>query len=177
MRPFVGDAWRGRERPDRRSIGLDRGAAGRRVRGAGVAVVLATLALSGCVGSSRTDEDYAKKAVATADAVRSAIETARLGVDAADRGRAFSPYLSRLFGDAEGDGAWPQTAFDSVQPPSEAADAIRRELDELLDEASTVLSEVRIAMRRNDIAGVVDRGDDLAALSSELEAFSDRYGA
>jgi hypothetical protein len=132
--------------------------------------------LAGCVGSSRTADDYRSKAVATADQVRSAVETARLGVEAADRGRAFLPYLSRLFGDAEGDATWPQTAFDSVQPPDEESDAVRRELDVLLDDAASVLSEVRIAIRRDDVDAVVARAGDLATLSADLQAFSDRYG-
>ena len=131
---------------------------------------------SGCAGSSRTADDYVLKAVNTAEAVRSSVETVRLGIEAAERDRAFLPYLSRLFGDAEEDAGSAAMTFESVQPPDGASDALRDELGTLLDAADDSLSAVRIAIRREDVDAVVARSQELADLSDALEAFITRNG-
>ncbi|TXS08023.1 hypothetical protein EAO70_35530 [Streptomyces sp. adm13(2018)] len=66
--------------------------------------------LSGCAGSSRTDEDYRLKVANSVEAAASAVGTARLAT-AADRGNATSAYLSVLLGEAEKDLAGAQETF------------------------------------------------------------------
>jgi hypothetical protein len=150
---------------------------GERFRRRGWGLVVAALVVaSGCAGSSRTADDYVLKAVNTAEAVHSAVETVRLGIDAAEHDRAFLPYLSRLFGDAEEDAGAAAMTFESVQPPDGASDALREELGTLLDAADDSLSAVRIAIRREDVDAVVARQQELADLSDALEAFITRNG-
>jgi hypothetical protein len=60
-------------------------------------LVLAVI-LGGCVGPARTSESYTKKASGSVHDSRSAVETARLAVDAAQRDRATGAYLSVLAG-------------------------------------------------------------------------------
>lgn len=110
-----------------------------------LAVLLAVLTAS-CVSPSRTDRDFELKAGNSAKAVASSVATALLGVEAAGRGQATGPYLSV------------QSQFDSVQPPSVRADAVRATLDEQLSTAVEVLGLLRITVRR----GELDRLDDVA---------------
>lgn len=122
-----------------------------------LAVLLAVLTAS-CVSPSRTDRDFELKAGNSAKAVASSVATALLGVEAAGRGQATGPYLSVLLASAEEDAASVQSQFDSVQPPSVRADAVRATLDEQLSTAVEVLGLLRITVRR----GELDRLDDVA---------------
>jgi hypothetical protein len=137
-----------------------------------VAAVLAVvLAAGGCVGPSRTDADYRAKAANTAEAVRSSVGTARLGIDAAGERRVTGPYLTRLLAEAEEDALAAQASFDSVQPPSERADAVHDDLDELLTKALDALRALRIAVRRGDLDHLGDLGAGLAEVDEALERF------
>ena len=133
-------------------------------------------ALVSCVGPARTSHSYTKKASHSVQDTRSAVETARLAVDAADQDRATGPYLSVLLGQAEDEAGSVQTTFDSVQPPNEAADRLRDDVDSLLSEAVSVLGDLRIAARRGDTGGITERGPALADLSRRLTELEDRLG-
>ncbi|HEU0130927.1 MAG TPA: hypothetical protein VFQ85_08055 [Mycobacteriales bacterium] len=143
--------------------------AGRAVAGAALAACLATA----CVGPSRTDDDYRAKAANTAEAVRSSVGTARLAVRAADEKRAFGPYLTRLLAEAEEDALAAQQAFDSVQPPSERADHVHDDLDDLVTEALDALRELRVTVRRGEYAHLAENAAALAKVSDELAAFEE----
>ena len=139
-------------------------------------VLALVVALTACVGPSRTASDYESKARNTAEQVRSSLETVRLGLDAAAADRATLPYLSRLFGDAEEDAGAAQTAFEAVQPPDAASDEVRAELGGLVDDAVDALAAARIAIRRDDVDAALDGADELAASSEALQAFLDAHG-
>jgi outer membrane murein-binding lipoprotein Lpp len=141
-----------------------------------VAGVLGLLVLGGCVGPARTSDDYTRKASTSVHDVRSAVETARLGVDAAAGDRASGPYLSVLLSGAEEQASSVQSTFDSIQPPNQAADRVRDDVDGLLGQAVSVLGDVRIAARRGDTAGITGQGPALADLSRRLGELEDRLG-
>ena len=65
--------------------------------------------------------------------------------DAASNGNTFGPYTSVLVSDAEEALGGVQSTFDSIQPPDAGADALRTELDGLLSDALTHVSNVRVA--------------------------------
>jgi len=108
--------------------------------------------------------------------VRSAVETARLGVDGVGRSRTTGPYASVLLGHAEEQASSVQSTFDSVQPPNRDADRLRDEVDGLLTQAVSVLGDVRIAARRGDNAGVTAQAAALADISQRLRDLEDRLG-
>jgi hypothetical protein len=145
------------------------------VRGLAVLLV-ASCAVVGCVGPSRTADDFASKATNAAELVRSSVETTLLGLQAADENRATLPYLSRLVGDVEGDALAAQSAFASVQPPDGASDELRAELLGHVNDAVDALADVRIALRREDVAAALSHEDDLRAVSDALAAFIERNG-
>jgi hypothetical protein len=141
-----------------------------------VAGAVGLLVLGGCVGPARTTDDYTRKASTSVHDVHSAVETARLGVDAVAHDRTTGPYASVLLGQAEEQASSVQTTFDSVQPPNERADRLRDEVDVLLTQAVSVLGDVRIAARRGDNAGVTGQGPALVDISKRLSDLEDRLG-
>ena len=141
-----------------------------------VAGALGLLVLGGCVGPARTTDDYTRKASTSVEDVHSAVETARLGVDAVARDRTTGPYASVLLGQAEKQASSVQSTFDSVQPPNHDADRLRDEVDSVLTEAVSVLGDVRIAARRGDNDGITAQGPALADISKRLSDLEDRLG-
>ncbi|MBT2469119.1 hypothetical protein J7E97_14875 [Streptomyces sp. ISL-66] len=134
--------------------------------------VVVCLSAAGCAGSSRTEADYRLKAANTAEAAASAVGTARLAVEAAGRGKATGPYLSVLLGEAEKDLAGAEQAFTSRQPPGEAADKVRDQVEEALSDAGDALARARIAARRGQ---VTESGTQVAELTKVKERL-DRLG-
>jgi hypothetical protein len=139
------------------------------------ATLLALVLLTGCVSPSRTDRDYELKAGNSAKAVASSVATALLGVEAARRHRATGPYLSVLLGSAEEDASSVQSQFDSVQPPSEHADAQRAELDDLLSQAVEGLAQLRITVRRGELGQLDHKALPLRAVLVRLRALSEDW--
>ena len=127
------------------------------------------LALTACVGPSRTDEDFSRKAGNTAEAMRSAVETGRLVADLVLRDRAFGPYANITATEAEEAAVSIAGGFDSVQPPSTHSDQVRTRLDALLQAATSALGDLRIAVRRHRLDDVRKAADDLAQVSAKLE--------
>jgi len=124
--------------------------------------VAAALVLAGCVGHSRTDDDYRRKATKTVEVASSSAQTVLVAVDVIEDKGAFDPYLGRVIGQAEEDTASALDSFGVVQPPSTASDEVRDEVDRLVGDALDLLAEARIAVRRGD-------AESVAALRPELE--------
>ncbi|MEU1193486.1 hypothetical protein [Streptomyces sp. NPDC005859] len=132
------------------------------------ALIAATLT-AGCAGSSRTDEDYRSKAANTAEAAASAVNTALIGVHAAGRGRVAGPYVSTLLGEAESDLLAAQDTFESRQPPSERADAVRERLGTVLQDAADALADLRIAARRGGVRDLPRKAGTLPGVAERLD--------
>lgn len=140
-----------------------------------VAVALAAV-LGACVGPARTSDAYTGKASTSLHDTRSAVETARLAVDAAAGDRATGPYLSVLLSEAEKQASSVQSTFDSIQPPDARSDRLRDDVDALLTEAVSDLGDLRIAARRGDTGGVTEKGPQLEELSRRLAELEERLG-
>jgi hypothetical protein len=133
------------------------------------------LLLGACTGPVRSTSVYESKAGATAETVASAVETARLAVDAAGQDKAFGRYLAQVLAEAEEDADAAQGTFDAIQPPDGRADELRDHLDELLSRASDTLTELRIAARRGDTAELAGPAAALAELADRLHTFAEAY--
>ncbi|MGW7265149.1 hypothetical protein [Streptomyces sp. NPDC054842] len=140
-----------------------------RVTAAAASVLAVVVLLGGCAGSSRSDEDYRSKAANTAEAAASAVNTALIGVRAAGRGDVSGPYVSTLLGEAESDLLAAQDTFESRQPPSEQADAVRERLGEVLQDADDALAGLRIAARRGEVRDLPEKARELPALADRLD--------
>jgi hypothetical protein len=128
-----------------------------------------------CVGPARTFGAYEGKAGATAEAMVSAIETARLAAQVSAKNNAFAPYLSVTIAQAEEEATSVQGAFNSIQPPDHDADQLRKQLDALLGQAVSAISDMRIAARRGDFSSVERVGQALRALSEQLDSFAEAH--
>ncbi len=138
-------------------------------------VALVAPALAGCTGLVRSTGVYESKAGRTAEAMVSAVETARLAVDAAAGGRAFGRTSAQLLAEAAEDAGSVQGTFDAIQPPAPAADRLKAELDDLLDQAVASLGDLRVDARRGDVAGLVRDAKPLRHLSDRLDAFAEAH--
>ncbi|GAA4896274.1 hypothetical protein ACFPM3_15900 [Streptomyces coeruleoprunus] len=139
----------------------------------GPVLVLMLMLVAGCVGSSRTDTDYREKAANTAEAVRSSIETARLVVGAAGRGKSPGAYTSRTLSQLESAVGSVATQFGSVQPPTRDAARLREEITALLDRCRGVLGELRISARQGRLADLPRLAEPLPRLSARLRRFQE----
>jgi hypothetical protein len=125
------------------------------------------------VGPARTFEKYQGKAVTTAESALSVAETVRLIADAASRDRAFGPYTAISLSDQEDSVSGLEGTFSSIQPPDDAAEQLRDDLDQLLVQAVDGVSGVRIAARQGRLSDLADEADTLADVSTGLRAFID----
>ena len=135
------------------------------------AVVLWWVSLAACVGPAGDFAAYEEKAKESAEAVLSAVETARLSVLTASRNGAFGPYTSVLLTETEEDAGSAQATFESIQPPDGRSDAIREELDALFTRAVSALADLRISARRSEPQQVRGMGRALAPIARALESF------
>jgi hypothetical protein len=133
------------------------------------------LLLGACTGPVRSTNVYESKAGATAAAVASAVETARLAVDAGSQHKAFGRSLAQVLAEAEEDAGAAQGTFEGIQPPDRRADELRDHLDELLGQATDTLTELRIAARRGRFAELAEPAAPLAGLAEELHAFAEAH--
>jgi hypothetical protein len=131
--------------------------------------------LSSCVAPARSFGAYEGKAATTAEDALSAVETARLAVGAAAKRDAFAPYLSVVLGEAEDAASSVQGTFDSVQPPDSRSDQLRQDLDDRLQAAVSVLSDLRIAVRRGEARELPSRLEDLTKAADALRAFHEAH--
>lgn len=133
------------------------------------ALCVAALALGGCASPSRTDADYRSKAANTAETTRGVIASVQVALQALDRKGVPAPFLSVTLNEAEDDAASAAATFDSIQPPSSAADSIRDELDAILTDTGNTLSDLRIAVRRGELSRLSDLAKPLKVADKRLE--------
>jgi hypothetical protein len=137
--------------------------------------VLATRMLPHPVGPARTYGKYEGKAVTTAKAILSGVQTVRLAAETGSRGNAFGPYLSVVISDAEDGISGLQGTFDSVQPPNDEADELHQTFDAVVSDALDHVRDVRVAVRRGELEDLQTVAEPLARDASRLEAFVDRH--
>lgn len=131
--------------------------------------------LPACVAPARSATDYEHKAVDTAEAVLSSVETGSLLARLAPE-QAFMPFVSVGLSDAEAGAASTRAVFLSLQPPDARSDGVREELSHLLDRSDDALSRARIAARRGDLGALTRSADELSATATSLERFIARFG-
>jgi hypothetical protein len=136
---------------------------------------LGAFTLAGCVshpvGSARTFETYEDKAATTAEAALSAVSTTMLAAQTGTAGKAWGTYLSVLVSEQEDEIAGVQGTFASVQPPDSRADALRRQLDDILGPAVAHVTDVRISVRRGRLSALAAVAAPLAGDQTRLRAF------
>jgi hypothetical protein len=141
---------------------------------AGVAISAALFfALVACAPSARTAGPYRAKARKAVEAVHSATATDRLLVLSVRRGHTLAPYISVATSDAEDDASSASSAFLSIQPPDDRSDRVRQRVSDLVDDALSVLGDVRVAGRRGDRQALVGLEPRLADVAKRLDDLRD----
>lgn len=144
-------------------------------RGLGSQLVCAVLTAAmtmACVGSARTEPDYLADMVNSSKAVVSSLETARLAADAVAQRRSTAPYTSLVMSESETDTDSVITSFSSVQPPSPELDAARAELITTMEEAASLLGDLRIAAFRDDSRTLVRIAKGIPDVRERLKAIA-----
>jgi hypothetical protein len=136
--------------------------------------VLAWRAVPHPVGPARTYGKYHGKAVTTAEAALSDVQTSLLVARSAAAGNIIGPYAARVVSDSEDALSGVQGTFDSVQPPDARADELQQRLDALLGDALEHVYDLRVAARRGALNATAqiqhELADDAAKLMSFIEA-------
>jgi hypothetical protein len=139
-------------------------------------VVAAMLLVGACTGPVRSPPVYESKAGQTAAVAASAVQTALLAVDAAKDDKAYGRYLTQVLVEAEEDAGSAQGTFDGIQPPDDRADELRASLDDLLNDATTILADLRIAARRGRFAELPELAKPLPEVAAKLDDFAEAHG-
>jgi hypothetical protein len=146
-------------------------------RAVAAALILVT---AGCVphpvGPARTYETYEDKAATTAEAALSAVSTTILAAQVGTDGKAWGPYLSILVSEQEDAIVGVQGTFASVQPPDARSDALRQQLNGILQPAIDHVTSVRILVRRGRLDDLAPAAAPLDDDQRQLQAFLDVHG-
>jgi hypothetical protein len=135
-----------------------------------VALLLAACS-SHPVGPARTFATYEGKALVSAESALSAVETVRLAAGAGADGNATGAYLGEVVSDQEEALSSVQGTFGSIQPPDGRADRLRSELDELMSQSLEHVTDVRVAVRRGELAELGTTARPLDADADALRSF------
>jgi hypothetical protein len=140
------------------------------------AAVAGLVVLTACGGVTNPAAAYEDDAAATADSVGATVETARLAVEIAREDRAFAPYLAIVLGEAERDAAATGDHFAAIQPPDDGSDRLREEVLSMVDDGGSLLSELRIAVRRDELERLPGIAAPLRDLGDRLARFAEEHG-
>jgi hypothetical protein len=135
-------------------------------------IVMMTLA-AGCVGPARTSSDYRLKTRNSAKVALSAVETSRLAARLVREKRAFATYVSVVLDGAERDVTSVRSTYESIQPPSEGSVRLREKFDDVLSDAVSTISSMRIAARGREWNDLLTSARDLPHLSGELQKYAE----
>ncbi len=137
--------------------------------------VVATGCVSHPVGPARTFGTYEDKASTTAEAALSAVSTTILAAHVGSDGKAWGPYLSILISEQEDAIVAVQGTFASIQPPDARSDALRTQLDDILQPAVDHVTDVRLTVRRGRLDDLATVAEPLDEDQLELRAFLDGH--
>jgi hypothetical protein len=137
-----------------------------------LAALSATLIVASCAEPSTSYGDYRSKVHESAVAMISAVATGQLAAGELLAGQATGAFTDAVVTDAEKDADSVQTALDSRQPPDTRSIKLMGQTDQAVQSAVNGLTDLRIAVRRDDVSGIRSAQDELAQARKQLERFS-----
>lgn len=126
-----------------------------------LAVCVLALAVSGCVGPTRTETALRKQASMSAESAVSDLQTIDVAVGTQLDGDAWWAYTDRVVTTSEEAVGTVADTFSSRQPPEPDTDSVYDRVSTALSDASDLAADVRIAVRRHD-------SDELSGLRPKL---------
>jgi hypothetical protein len=127
--------------------------------------------MAGCLAPALDSSDYRFKASRTAEEVASALQTAGLAVNSAERHELPLPPIEVAVHDAEDQIGASTGSFKIVKPPNEPMESLREDTLDLVEQAEDAVSEARIALQQLDLPAAVEALSDAQELAEELESF------
>jgi hypothetical protein len=135
-----------------------------------LASVVALAAAAGCVTPAPTDAVYEHKAALSAKGAVSDVATARLAVTTWLEHRIAGTYLEVVVVDAEDSIGSVVATFESVEAPdTPASTTLHDRTTEALGRAQDALTDLRIAVRRDDRAAIEALSPRLSAIIDALQ--------
>jgi hypothetical protein len=119
-----------------------------------VAMLALTVALTSCVSPAINADGYRGKVGHSAQKMAGIIGSAQLAAQLDLEGKLLDRFADQTISDAEQDAQSVLTSLDSVQPPDQTSITLRSQADQVLQDAASELSDLRIAQRRGDTAGM-----------------------
>jgi HPt (histidine-containing phosphotransfer) domain-containing protein len=129
----------------------------------GCAIAAVMVLASACAESSDNYGDFQAKARQTAKELVSALQTADLAAGALLAHRLTGAAADVVVSQAEQDATSAQNTFDSRQPPDSRSVALKNHVDDPLQQATSGLTQLRIAVRRGDPAAIKQAAHALQA--------------
>jgi hypothetical protein len=136
--------------------------------------VLALLVLAGCVTPATGQDSYRGKARMSVEAAMSEAQTARITLQTLQRDRIFVTTADETVTATETALGAISGAFGSVQPPP-ASDTVHDRVSKLLSDAEDALVAARIAIRRDDEAGISDALSQVSSVIKQLNAAEKKF--
>jgi hypothetical protein len=112
------------------------------------------LLLAACAGPVADGGAYRHAALQTAMAVVSDLGSGQLAARLGLRGSSFPAFTDGNVTDAENDADSADSTFGSRQPPDARSDALRQKMLRALSDATSALTDLRVAVRMEDRARV-----------------------
>lgn len=140
-----------------------------RLRSRLVVVLLSGAVLSGCAGPAVTADGYRVKTAGTLRVISSALATAKLATDLDLAGRSGLALTDTSISQAESDASSAQSSWASRQPPTDGALRLHDQVTQPIQDAVTVLQDLRIAERRGDLDAVRQARAALDRASGQVE--------
>jgi hypothetical protein len=108
--------------------------------------------IAACAGPVPDYGAYRHAALNTATAVVSDLASAQLAARLGLRGQSFPAFTDGNVTDAENDAGSVSSTFGSRQPPDARSDALRQTMLQALSDATSALTDLRVAIRMDDRA-------------------------
>lgn len=138
-----------------------------------VIALTSALVLTSCVSPAHDSAGYRNKVGHAAEKMTGIIGSAQLAAEQDLAGKAFGTFADQVISDAEQDAQSVVGQLDSVQPPDEASIQLRNQADDVLQTAAGQLSDLRIAQRRGDQAGMRQSLQDLSDSLAKVQHLQD----
>lgn len=132
-------------------------------------VVVALAMVSGCASPAINDAGYRGKVTHSAQVMIGIVGSAQLATQLDLSGKMIANVTDTIVSQAEQDAQSVLTALDSRQPPDEASVNLKSDADQPLQAAAGELTDLRIAVRRDDHAGERKSLSDLAKTLEQLK--------
>src|SRR5437764_1855598 len=125
--------------------------------------------LVACAGPVPDYGAYRHAALNTAMAMVSNLASAQLVAELGLRGSSFPAFTDDSITEAENDAGSVNSTFSSRQPPDARSDVLRQKMSQALSDATSALTDLRVAVRMDDPAAVRKA---LGEVGKSLKTFS-----